>query len=108
MIVLQETNSNQNIHFIPNGDNYNVVEVTDEQTNTTATVSIVSSTSISYYHRITALFTLKENHSYTLRIKNNTTVVYEDKIFCTNQTIESYKVNDATERNTTNDFIVYE
>lgn len=56
-------------------------------------------------------FALVENHFYELTIKNasNSNIIYRDKIFCTDQTISDYSVNDGvytTENSYDNDYIV--
>ena len=63
-----------------------------------------------YYLYTTATFDLKEGNFYTLSILNDTDVVYKDKIFCTNQVIANFSINDGqyVANQTTNDFIVYE
>ena len=110
MIILQEVGTTQSIYFIPRSDAYNTLTVTDEQTNVSTNVTIASSSIGEYYHTINAVFSLKQGHFYTLRVKQNTDVVFYDKVFCTNQSIPTFSVNTGqyTERNTTNDFIIYE
>ena len=71
-----------------------------------------------YYYEYSAAFTrvvdsatvssFDQDTFYILTIKKSGSVIYKDKIFCTNQTISSYTVNENeyTPRETTNDFIV--
>lgn len=108
MIVLKEIGTAQTFSFIPRSDAYTTMTITDEQTNVTTTVSIQSSTNVTYYHTITAIFSLKEEHTYRLEVLNSTTPVYIDKIYCTNQTISDYTINKDTYTSTTtsNDFII--
>ena len=63
-----------------------------------------------YYLYTTATFDLIEGNFYTLSILNDTDVVYKDKIFCTNQVIANFSINDGqyVANQTTNDYIVYE
>lgn len=53
---------------------------------------------------------LKDGHTYTLTCYDGTNVVYRDKIMCTNQTINSYSINNNVyfSNATTNEFIIYE
>lgn len=54
-------------------------------------------------------YDLVENRFYELTIISNSEVVYKDKIFCTNQTISEYSVNNGqyvTENSYDNDFII--
>jgi len=110
MIILQEDSNNQTFSFIPRKEEYNTMTITDEQTNTTTTISIISDSISTYYHTITANFDLKEGNFYVLKVLNNTEVVFYDKVFCTNQSISDFTVNQNqyTSHSTTNDFIIYE
>ena len=110
MIILQETASAQSFSFIPRSSAYNTLQITDEQTGVTTNVTITSSVTGSYYDTITATFSLKQNHFYTLTLKQNTDIVYKDKIFCTNQTIPTFSVNNGqyVVNTSNNDFILYE
>ena len=112
MIILQKSNSNQNIDFIPReyteGTSYSV-KIYNETTNKNIYSSDVTSfTSNLYYYRHTDTFTLVEDTMYRLEIKDGNTTVYRDKIFCTNQTISSYSINNGqyTEHSQENEFIV--
>jgi hypothetical protein len=86
------------------------MSITDEQTNVTTTVAITSSTQGGYVNTITATFALVENHTYTLLLSTGSTICYKDKIFCTDQSISTFSVNNGqyTSNATTNTFIVYE
>jgi len=86
------------------------MQITDEQTNVTANVTISSSTIGDYINTITATFALVEGHFYNLVIKNGSTTLFKDKVFCTAQTLSTYTVNNGqyVSNTTTNDFIVYE
>jgi len=110
MIILQETASAQSFSFIPRSSAYNTLQITDEQTGVTTNVTITSSVTGSYYDSITATFSLEENHFYTLTLKQNTDIVYKDKIFCTNQSIPTFSVNNGqyVVNTSNNDFILYE
>jgi hypothetical protein len=110
MIVLNVSELSQIISFIPRDENYDTLELTDEQTNDTAEVEILDSVMGEYYHTIEAIFDLVENHFYMLVLKNGSDIVFKDKVFCTNQPIVSFSVNNGqyTSSTTTNDFIIYE
>lgn len=110
MIILQEVGTAQSFSFIPRSDSYNTLQITDEQTGVTSNVTITSSVVGQYYHTITATFSLKENHYYTLTLKQNTDIVYKDKVFCTNQSIPTFSVNNGQYivNTSNNDFILYE
>jgi hypothetical protein len=110
MIVLQETGSAQTFSFIPRSQSYDALYLTDDQTNVEVQVTIDASTQGDYLDTITATFTLTEGHFYNLVVKDGADVVFKDRVFCTNQAIVSFSVNNGqyTSNSTTNDFIVYE
>ena len=53
------------------------------------------------------LFNVKQDNFYMVTVKSGSDVIFKDKIFCTNQTISDFTVNDSqyTEQETTNEFI---
>ena len=109
MIVLTTSNSAQTFSFISRDTPTSMV-LTDDQTNTPVTVSITSQTSGDYVNTITATFDLTEGHFYDLVLYKNTNIVYKDRIFCTDQNIVTFSVNNGqyTSNTTSNTFIVYE
>lgn len=111
MIVLQESASAQNLDFIPrsftSGNSYNVT-IVNEQTNTEVyNQDVTSITENLYYNRLNAIFNVKQDNFYMVTVKAGSDVVFKDKIFCTNQTISDFTVNDSqyTQQDTTNEFI---
>lgn len=111
MIVLQESASAQNLDFIPrsftSGNTYNVT-IVNEQTNTEIYNQDVDTiTENLYYNRLNAIFNVKQDNFYIVTVKSGSDVIFKDKIFCTNQTISDFTVNDSqyTEQETTNEFI---
>ena len=109
MIVLTTSTSAQTFSFIPRDTPTSMV-LTDDQTNTPVTVAITSQTSGDYVNTLTATFALKEGHFYDLVLYKNTDIVYKDRIFCTDQNIVTFSVNNGqyTSNTTSNTFIVYE
>ena len=99
----------QTFSFIPRGS-FDTMILTDDQTNTPVTVTIDSSTQGDYVNTITATFNLIEGHFYDLVLKNGTDIVYKDRIFCTDQNIVNFSVNNGeyTSNTTANTYIVYE
>ena len=111
MIVLQESASAQNLDFIPRsftvGSTYNVT-IVNEQTNTEVYNQDVDTiTENLYYNRLNAIFDVKQDNFYMVTVKAGSDVVFKDKVFCTNQVITDFTVNDSqyTEQDTTNEFI---
>jgi hypothetical protein len=109
MIVLQPSAAAQTFAFIPRDTPTSMV-ITDDQTNTPVTVAITSQLNGDYVNTITATFALLDGHFYDLVLYKNTEIVYRDKIFCTNQNIVTFSVNNGeyTSNTTSNTFIVYE
>ena len=109
MIVLTTSTSPQTFSFIPR-DSFDTMILTDDQTNTPATIAITSSTQGDYVNTITASFALTEGHFYDLVLKNGTDMVYKDRIFCTDQNVVNFSVNNGeyTSNTTANTYIVYE
>lgn len=109
MIVLTTDTAAQTFNCIPRGY-FDTLELTDEQTNVTEQITIVSSTVGDYVNSIEAEFNLVEGHFYTLVLKDGTDIMYKDKVFCTDQNIVTFSVNDGqyVSNTTANTFIVYE
>lgn len=110
MIILQESASSQTINFIPReytqGTTY-TVKIVNEATNAQVyNQDVTTFTENLYYFQHSDTFSLKEDTYYMLTITSSE-VVFNDKIFCTNQTVSSYSVNEAeyTPHTTQNEFI---
>lgn len=110
MIILQESASEQTFSFIPRSQTYDSMYITDENTNTTTTVTIASSTQGDYVDTISATFDIKQNHFYKLELKNGSDIVHKDRIFCTNQPVATYSINNGefVSQASNNEFIIYE
>jgi hypothetical protein len=110
MIVLTPSTSAQTFSFIPRFESYTTMTITDEQTNVAQVVTISSSVKGDYVNTITATFALRDNHTYTLLLKFGSLICHKDKLFCTNQSISTFSVNNGQYKSntTTNEFIVYE
>ena len=112
MTILQSTTDSQTLNFIPreytSGTTY-IILIKDETTNKEVFSSTTTTfTALDYYFQYSSVFTLVENTMYMLEIKDGTNVVFKDKIFCTNQNVTTYSVNDNEYIKNTiaNDFIV--
>jgi hypothetical protein len=111
MVILTTNNVNQQVfRFIPRSRTFDSVKITDEQTNVTTIINAYTFEAGDYWCRLSAIFNLKENHFYTIEIKDGSTIIFRDKIFCTDQSTSSFSVNNAqyTSNSTQNTFIVYE
>jgi len=107
MIVLQEIATAQTLKFIPRSYVADRVIVKDEQTNTSVEI-LATFTQDSYYLKADITFSLKEGRFYFITVKNGSTEVYSDKVFCTNQNVSDYSINnnEYKQHSTSNDFIV--
>jgi len=90
------------------------VKLTSESTGALITKTPTASTDGNYMTFTIAFGTLTEGDFYTLEIKNGTAVIYKDRVFCTDQTVNQvnndyYSVNDGeytTENSFDNDYII--
>lgn len=94
MIILQESVSDQTFKIIPRVLEATSMVIEDEAENTSVTIAITPSVS-TYYLSITETLTLVEGRWYTLKVLNGSDVVYKDKIFCTNQSVSDYSINNG-------------
>ena len=110
MIILTTSTNDQTFVFIPRSHTFDYVGITDEQTGVTTQITVYTHTVGDYYDTLEAKFNLVENHFYDLVVLNGAVVVYKDRIFCTNQNVNTFTVNNGqyVSNSTTNEFIVYE
>ena len=111
MVILNsQAGTVQDLRFIPRVDELDYISLTDEMTGEVIEIDSYSIELGDYYKTLKAQFPIVENHFYMLMIKNGATIVYQDRVFCTDQPIVSFSVNNAqyTSNTTTNTFIVYE
>ena len=109
MILLKETNIAQSLTFIPRELQATTIILRNETTGKEVNISATFILS-DYYLTTTSIFDLKENTFYNLTIKNNNSIVYRDKVFCTNQNSDTYTVNQNqyVSNVTDNEFKIYE
>ena len=121
MIILDRSQANNTINFIPRsynptGGNIFKIELKKEAENTVNyTANVSALTSLKYYYTYTANFNLDttKDVSYILEITNTNTssVIYRDKVFATNQASTTYTMNNnkfVTNTSSANDFLIYE
>ena len=110
------TNGDKAFKVIPRKfiDSTITVKLTSETTGALITKTPTASTDGNYMAFTVAFGTLTEGDFYTLEIKDGTVVIYKDRVFCTDQTVNQvnndyYSVNDGeytTEDSFDNDYIV--
>ena len=106
MIVLQETGTAQDFKVIPRAYLADRMEITGETTRTTTSYDITATVD-GYYLTWSNIVNLKENNFYTLTVYNGADIVYKDKVFCTNQAVSTFSVNnnEFTSVATNNEYI---
>ncbi len=114
MIHLTTSTDAQTVKVIPRSYASNVSMILrDDSTNAEVTYS-VSTTTDKDYLVLSQAFALVEGRFYDLTIKEGSAVIYKDKVFCTDQTIDQdtnnyYSINDGEYTSDTsydNDYII--
>tara|TARA_B100000925_G_C21958459_1_gene452257 strand:- start:185 stop:532 length:348 start_codon:yes stop_codon:yes gene_type:complete len=114
MIKLTTSTDAQTIKVIPRSYATNVSLIfRDDSTNTSVTYTSSATTNKNHLV-ISQALALKEGRFYDLTIKEGTSVIYKDKVFCTDQTVDQdtnnyYTVNQGeytTETTYDNDYII--
>lgn len=97
MIHLTTSASAQTFKVIPRSYASTVSMILrDDSTNTSTTYSVSTTTDKNYLVISKALSpVLVEGRFYDLTLKEGSNVIYKDKVFCTDQTILSYSVNNG-------------
>lgn len=97
MIHLTTSASAQTFKVIPRSYASTVSMILrDDSTNTSTTYSISTTTDKNYLVISKALSPiLAEGRFYDLTLKEGSNVIYKDKVFCTDQAISSYSVNNG-------------
>ena len=96
MIHLTTSASTQTLKIIPRSYASTVSMILrDDSTNTSTTYGSISTSTDKNYLVISQALNpvLVEGRFYDMTVKEGSSVIYKDKIFCTNQTISSYSVN---------------
>jgi hypothetical protein len=109
MIILKEQSTAQTLSAIIYGSNADTIVLRDEETNIETEIQTEFFID-KYFLTASVIFPIKENKYYTLTIKDGTNIVYRDKIFCTNQALETYSINkdEYVEHVTTNEYKIFE
>ena len=109
MIILKEQDTEQNLYATIWGVDADTIILRDEEENTETVINCTFSID-KYYAVTSAVFPVKEYKFYTLTIKNGANVVYKDKVFCTNQPINNYSLNNEqyVEHTTTNEYVIFD
>jgi hypothetical protein len=110
MNVLTTTTEPQPLVIVPRSTTFDELIFTDDSTNTPETMEIDSVEDKGYYQILNVVCELTENRYYNIELFNDGSLVYRGKIFCTDQSIVSFSVNNGkyTSHATTNQYITYE
>ena len=85
------------------------IRLRDESTNTVTLIQDVSANTDKGYLIFSTAYSLTENVFYELTILSGSDVIYKDKVFCTDQVIADYTLNEneyITENTYDNDYIL--
>ena len=119
MIILTPDNSTaQDIKFIPRSYSADTIEMTNQDTNTSFTLTPTFG-SDRYYMTTSILFSgtskLTEGVFYRFVVKNGSDVIYRDIVFCTSQQPLTYSIQTDSsgadiydEHETENEYIVFD
>lgn len=106
MVVLKTLTTPQVFKIIPKIAGFDVLIVKDKIQNTSETITFTQEVK-EYFTEITASFELVEGRDYVFYFFLNNDVYHMEKVFCTDQA--DYSINNGvyTQRQTSNEFIVY-
>ena len=118
MIILKEQVGSQTFKVIPRSYTADSFDIKGQEGTTNYLVTPVrqdylgNTDATGAYLSLSKVITIKEGQQYKFTLLNGSDVVYEDTIFCTNQTIGNgdFTINDSeyTEYSTDNDYVIYE
>lgn len=105
MIILEESALTQEFNIIPRANAADKVVITGIEGETEY---LFTPTYTSYYMTVSGIFNLKEGQQYTYTVFDGTDEVHRGRIYCTNQDITDFSINDGEYKETTsnNDFIL--
>lgn len=118
MIILKEQVGSQTFKIIPRSYTADSFNITGQEGTTNYLVTPVrqdydgTTDASGIYLSLSKVITITEGNQYRLTVLNGSTIVYEDMIFCTNQTIGNgdYTINNGeyVENSSDNDYVIYE
>ena len=115
MKILSTSTSAQTLKVIPREYvSTATLVLRDDQTNEQTIFSDITLTQTGDYSVISQAFSLKEGYYYDITISSTGNVIYKDKIFCTDQTVDQsqnsyYTINQneyTTDTSYDNDYII--
>ena len=105
MIILEESALTQEFNIIPRANAADKVVITGIEGETEY---LFTPTYTRYYMTVSGIFDLKEGQQYTYTVFDGTDEVHRGRIYCNNQDITDFSINDGEYKETTsnNDFIL--
>lgn len=95
MIKLLQSATAQQVSFIPRSMDAYSITLRNESTQV-ETILTPEFYKNEYYLTVNIVFTLVENHFYNFTVKDiSGNIIYLDKIFCTNQNVDDYTINNG-------------
>lgn len=113
MKILLDSSNDQTFSFVPRSYPATVdYDLIEEGTNRTVSKTNIATIDVSGFLTFSEPFQLTRDKFYSIDIFDNSdsTLIFRDKIFCTNQDVKDYSINEGeyTEDETyDNDYIIY-
>jgi hypothetical protein len=108
MIILKPIATAQIVKFIPTRVGIaNKLILVNEITNVSTEYNVTTSV-VSFYNQFSKILNLEEGHFYIASFYNNNTLIHRDKVFCTEQNVDTYSVNKDEYVVNNQDIIFYE
>jgi hypothetical protein len=110
MNVLTTSTETQQLVIVPRSTTFDELIFTDDSTNVPVEIEIDSVDDKGYYQVLNVICELTENRFYNIELFNDGEVVFRGKVFCTDQNLVNFSVNNGkyTSHATTNQYITYE
>lgn len=114
MTILNETVNAQTFRFMPKGTQFDGATVLDEMTGELTVLTLsniqIPETSGNYYYSFDAVFPTIDARFYIVKVYSGTDLVFYDRVFCTNQPLNSFTINNGqyVQTSTNNEFVFYE
>lgn len=108
MIILRQSEEAQTVKFIPSRlSNANKLVLTNETTNEVVNYDIECFDE-SFYKTFTQILNLEQDHFYTADFFLDDVLAHKDRVFCTNQDVDTFSVNNGVYVAKTSNIIFYE
>ena len=105
MIILKSSGLAQTFNVIPRRYTADSMDIKGSEGTTSYSIASIQD---GRYLTFDKIVTLVEGQFYTLTVLDGTDIVYSGRIFCTNQTVANYTINNGeyVETTSNNDYII--